>query len=183
MHALPNLLSGFRLAMVPVLGALAWAGTSPLFLAALVLSLASDAVDGFVARRTGCVSVRGAKLDSWADLATWSTLPIFAWWLWPDLMRDESRYLALAVAAFAAPTLVGLLRFGRLTSYHTWLAKLSAVLVGAAALALFGGGPAWPFHVATIVLIVEAVEEIAITATLREWRADVPTLWHAVRGR
>ena len=181
-RSIPNWISVFRLAMVPVLGALAFADEARLFVGALVASLLSDVVDGFLARNTGCVSELGAKLDSWADLALWSTLPLWAWWLWPDVMRAEAPYLALSLAAFATPTLFGLLRFRRITSYHTWLAKLSSVLIGGSALALFAGGPAWPFHLATAVLLVEAVEEIAITAILPGWRTDVPTLWHAARA-
>jgi hypothetical protein len=48
---------------------------------------------------------------------------------------------------------------------------------------LFAGGPALPFRIAACVLVLAELEEIAITATLREWRANVPTLWHARRLR
>lgn len=181
MHRLPDLLSGFRLAMVPVLGGLAFCGAPALFLAGLVAALASDVADGFLARRLDCASERGARLDSLADLLTFATLPLFAWWLWPDLLRTESAWVAAGILAFALPTFVGWLRFGRLTSYHTWLAKLSSWLVGGSALLLFAGGPAWPFHVAVVVLALEAAEELAITALLPRWRADVPTLWHALQ--
>ena len=177
---LPNALSLFRLAMVPVLGVLAWQGHAEVFLAALFCSLASDVLDGWLARRSGVTSEVGAKLDSWGDLATYATLPLFAWWLWPDLLRAEARYLACAIFAYTLPIAVGYLRFGRLTSYHTWAAKGTAVLMGAALFVLFSGGPAWPFHVAVFLLVVEAMEEIAITWVLPAWRSDVPSLWHAV---
>ena len=34
---------------------------------------------------------------------------------------------------------------------------------------------------AVVALLYEAIEEIAITMTLPEWKADVPTLWHAIQ--
>ena len=177
---LPNLLSASRLALIPLLAALAWTGRAPLFLVALAAGFASDVLDGQIARRWGLASELGAKLDSWGDLALYATLPLFAWWLWPDVLRAETPWLVVAIAAFALPTLIGLLRWGRLTSYHTYLAKLCSWLVGGSAFVLFCGGPSWPFHVATVVLVVEAVEEIAITCVLPRWRSDVPSIWHAL---
>lgn len=180
MHRLPNLLSMLRIAAVPVLGMLAWLGAAPAYLVGLVLTLATDVADGFLARRFGCQSERGAKLDSRADLLLYATLPLFAWWLFPDLLRREAGYLFVAIAAFTIPIAIGFLRFGRLTSYHTWAAKGTAVLMGVGMLSLFAGGPAWPFHLAVVGLIYEAIEEIGITFVLSEWKSDVPTLWHAI---
>jgi CDP-diacylglycerol--glycerol-3-phosphate 3-phosphatidyltransferase len=179
---LPNALSLFRIAMVPVAGACAFTGHPQLFLAALAAALGSDVLDGQLARRAGVTSELGAKLDSWADLLTYATLPVFAFWLWPDLLRQEARYLACALTAFALPIVVGLVRFGHLTSYHTIGAKLTAVVMGASLFVLFCGGPAWPFHAATFLLVAEALEEIAITCVLPRWRSNVRSLWHAVRA-
>jgi CDP-diacylglycerol--glycerol-3-phosphate 3-phosphatidyltransferase len=105
---------------------------------------------------------------------------VFVWWLFPEIVAREAGYLVVAIAAFVVPIALGWLRFGRLTSYHTWAAKGTAVLMGVGMLALFTGGPSWPFHLAVVGLLYEAIEEIAITLTLREWKADVPTLWHAI---
>jgi CDP-diacylglycerol--glycerol-3-phosphate 3-phosphatidyltransferase len=182
LETLPNALSLFRIAMVPVAGACAFTGHPQLFLAALAAALGSDVLDGQLARRAGVTSELGAKLDSWGDLATWTTLPLFAFWLWPDLLRHEARYLACALAAYALPIAVGLVRFGRSTSYHTIAAKLTAVVMGTSLFVLFCGGPAWPFHAATLLLVVGAMEEIAITCVLPRWKSDVRSLWHAVHA-
>ena len=79
------------------------------------------------------------------------------------------------------PIVLGYLKYGRLTAYHTYGAKLSAVVVGASALVLFGGGPPLPFRIATWVLVLAELEEIAITTILPEWRANVPSILHARR--
>ena len=177
----PNALSLFRIFMVPVLGVLAWQGLPLLFLGALALSLGSDVVDGWVARRQGVTSPMGARLDSWGDLATYAALPLFAWWLWPDLLRAEWRTLACALFAYTLPMVFAWARFGRLSSYHTWGAKLTAVVMGVALFVLFLGGPTWLFQVATFLLLLEAFEEIAISWVLPRLHSDVPTLWHAVQ--
>ncbi|MBW2327077.1 MAG: CDP-alcohol phosphatidyltransferase family protein, partial [Deltaproteobacteria bacterium] len=74
--SIPNLLSGFRLFAAPFLLYLAWMGHPNLFLVLLALSLLSDSIDGFVARRLNEVSELGTKLDSWGDLAIYLTVPL-----------------------------------------------------------------------------------------------------------
>lgn len=181
MDRIPNLLSTLRILAVPVLGGLAWAGAASAYLVGLVLTLFTDVADGFIARRYGCESEQGAKLDSRADLLLYATLPLFVWWLWPEIVHREAGYLIVAVAAFTIPIAVGALRFGKLTSYHTWAAKGTSVLMGVGMISLFTGGPAWPFHLAVVALLYEGIEEIAITMVLPAWKADVPTLWHAIQ--
>jgi CDP-diacylglycerol--glycerol-3-phosphate 3-phosphatidyltransferase len=181
--SLPNALSAFRLLSVPVLAGLAWAGEAGIFLAGLAAAFGSDVADGWLARRSGRCSKLGAVLDSWGDLALYAALPLCAFWLWPDRMRAEAPWLCVALAAFVLPLAVGFAKFGRLTSYHTWGAKAAGLLMGAGSLALFVGGPSWPFHLATAVLVLEAAEEIAITAVLPGWRSDVRSLRRALRIR
>jgi CDP-diacylglycerol--glycerol-3-phosphate 3-phosphatidyltransferase len=89
--------------------------------------------------------------------------------------------LRVGILAFALPTLVGLVKFGRPTSYHTRGARLSAVIMGPSLLALFAFRYAWPFRLATVIFVLAEVEEIAITAVLPEWRADVRSLAQARR--
>jgi len=178
---LPNLVSSFRLGIIPVQFWLAWNGQAGLFLILFVAQLFSDLLDGFLARRLNQSTQLGARLDSWADLATYMSLPLCAWWLWPDLIRRESPFLVAAVAGYLVPAGIGFLKFGRLTSYHTWVSKVSSVLMGPGLFFLFVGWTPWLFRFATCVFVMSVVEEIAITAVLSEWRPDVPTFWHALK--
>lgn len=177
----PNALSALRLVLAPVLLWLAWTGRPTAFLVTLSVSLFSDLVDGWLARRFGQATQLGTLLDSWGDLVTYTTVPLCAWWLWPELIRQEAAYAAAVVAAYVFPIVLGFLKYGRLTAYHTYGAKLSSLLIGPSALLLFLGGPPEPFRVATIVLVLAELEEIAITTLLPEWRANVPSLLHARR--
>ncbi|MBI3849387.1 MAG: CDP-alcohol phosphatidyltransferase family protein [Verrucomicrobia bacterium] len=183
MLTVPNLLSGVRLLLVPLLVSLAWSGNSQAFLWCLIASLVSDLADGFFARLLKQTSELGAKLDSWGDLATYLTLPVCAWWLQPEALRQEAAWLLAGLTSYVAAILLGFLKFGRLTSYHTWSGKLAAVLMGAVALMLFGAGKGWPLRVVMPIVVLTQLEEMAITASLSEWRAGLPSLWHALQIR
>jgi len=183
MGGVANIISGLRVAAMPVLLIVAWSGYAAAFLVGLALCLISDMVDGWLARHYRQTSVLGAKMDSWADLAMYAVLPPAAWWLWPDLVRQEATSVVIALASYTLPVVVGLLKFRRLTSYHTWGAKCSSVLVGAGVVLLLGWRTPWTFRIAIVVLAAAEIEEIAITLTLREWRADVPSIVHAARLR
>lgn len=183
MLTVPNLLSGFRLVLVPVLLLLAWGGLPKLFFATLAISLFTDCLDGYLARRLNQGTELGAKLDSWADVATWLAAPLCAWWLRPEVLRQEALWLVTGIGAYLVSILVGYVRFRRLISYHTWLAKALAIALGAAAIVLFAGGPGWMLRLIMPVVMLSAVEEIAMTLVLPAWRTNVPSLWHALKVR
>jgi phosphatidylglycerophosphate synthase len=180
---LPNLLSFSRICLIPAILALACFGYPRLVLLCFVLCLLLDFADGFFARWLNLASDLGAKLDTWADFAMFNALAVCAWWLWPDVVRREAPFVLIALASYILPVAVGLWKFKRLTSYHTWIGKLSVVLMGGTPLLLFAGGPAWPLKVAIIILIAAELEEIAITAVLPQLRANVPSFWHALQVR
>jgi len=179
----PNALSLLRLALAPVLLVLAWQQEHSVFLAALIISLVTDIADGKIARWLGQTSELGARLDSWADFATYMSVPLCAHWLRPQLVISEAPWFWAVLASYALPVAVGFFRFGALTSYHTRGAVIAAYLLGGAAVVLFADGPLWPLRVAVVVLVVAELEEIAITLTLRRPVTNVRTLGHARRLR
>ncbi len=178
---LAHVLSGLRLANTPFLLYFSWTNRPTLFLLLLAISLLSDMVDGWIARKSDQASLLGAKLDSWGDFATYLTVPLCAWWLWPDLLRQEAPFVLVVVVSYLLPVTVGFLKYGRLTSYHTWGAKISAVLIGGSGFLMLAGGPVWPFEWVVPILALAALEEIALTVLFPKWRSNVPTFWHGLR--
>jgi len=181
MFNLPNTLSLSRIVAAPLLLYLAWINRPRLFLFLLVCSLMTDVLDGFFARKRKQETGLGAKLDSWGDFATYMTLLICAWWLWPNLIRQEAPFVITVIASYTIPILFGFLRYHWLTSYHTWGAKFTSVLIIIGALLLVIFRMVWPFRTAAIVLALSAVEEMAITITLAKWQSNVPSVWHAIQ--
>ena len=169
------------MACVPVLAILTWTNRPFAFLALLGLSLASDAADGFIARRLNQVTSLGAQLDSFADLMTYVAVPILALFLWPQIIRREAPLVIPVFLSCILPVILGYIKFGRLPAYHTIGAKLSAVLMGGSTLLLLGWDISWPFRSAAPLLFLAAFEEMIITSILPRWHPNVPSLWHAIR--
>jgi len=182
-HALtvPNLLSILRILIAPLLLVSAATGRAGLFVFLFILSLLSDALDGFLARRLNQVSGLGAQLDSWGDLATYLAALAGVWLLWPALIRREQTFILLGLGGFLFPILLGFCKFGRLTSYHTRAARLAAVLLGVATPLLLVGGPPYLFRLAILLFLLAELEEVAITLRLKHWRANIPSFWHCCR--
>ena len=179
----PNLLSAFRVVCAPVLLAFAWNGATVSFLTLFGLGLASDVLDGALARWLGQESDFGARLDQWADFALWVSFPLGAWWLWPEVVRREALYVILAILCLLLPTAIAYAKYRAVPGYHTWSAKLASVLMGIGVPLLLIFDLAWPFRLAALFLLVCAVDEIVITYLLPECRRDVPSLFHAARIR
>jgi phosphatidylglycerophosphate synthase len=181
---IPNLLSLLRLACAPVMLAVAWVGGSRIvFLALLGVMLLTDALDGFLARRWGAESDLGRRLDSWGDYAGTSVTVLGIWRLWPAVMCEEWPWFAVTVAGCFAIVAYGLIRWGRVLGYHTWLAKGMAIVLPPTVLVLLAGGPAWPFHLAVSLLVLCGLEEFAIAMILPGYSGQMPSIWHAWRRR
>ena len=180
---LANRLTASRLLAGPLLvwaAAYGWRGP---FLVVLALALLSDAVDGWLARRRNEASELGARLDSWADLSLAVCGVGGGVWLFGDVVRGEAAFIGLFVASWLLPIFVAWIKYRRLPSYHSRLAKLAAVVAGPGAVVLLAGGSPWLFRVAALLTAIEAGEEIAMTAVLRSWHANVPGLRQALALR
>lgn len=181
MHNLPNWITSFRFVAAPVLLWFAWYDYPRVFLSLLAASFLTDAIDGHIARRYRLESIFGAKLDSWADVIIYLTIPIAAWWLWPEIIQHEAPYVIVVIISYTLPALGGMIKFGVFTSYHTWGVKLAAAFMATASILLFAGGPAWPFRIAAVACVLAAVEEIVITLILPERRSNVRSFWHVLK--
>jgi CDP-diacylglycerol--glycerol-3-phosphate 3-phosphatidyltransferase len=179
----PNALSAFRIACVPLLLLLAWHGALALFLMLFALGLASDVLDGVLARRLGQVTDFGARLDQWGDFALWLSLPLAAWWLWPDTIRREATYVVLALVSMLLPTAIAYVKYRAVPGYHTWSVKIGSVAMGVSAALLLLFDIAWPFRVAALFQVWCAIDELGITCLLAECHHDVPSVFHALRLR
>ena len=180
---LPNMLSVLRLCLGPVLIAIAWLGEATIFIIVLIFAFVLDLVDGPIARMSGHVTEAGSRMDSYADFSVYIAFLAGAVWLWPEIVRRELLFLALVAASIVLPALAGLVKFHQATSYHTRLVKFAALCMAPAAIVLFIGGPAWPFHIATIVCALAGLEEIIMTLLLAEPHSNVPGLAQALKLR
>lgn len=181
--SLPNLLSAARILLMPTALTAALADSKPWFVVLLAVALATDAIDGFIARWLQAESDFGRKLDSAADYLTLLLGLAGIALLWPDIMHRELPWVAAGLTMFFAVIVFGFLRLGRAPCYHTWLAKVAAVSCALSLVPLLGEWTATPFHVAMVLQVIGGLEELAI-ALLVPWHVgEVPTAWHALRIR
>jgi len=180
---LPNAISTLRILMVPLLALLAFDGWGHAFTILLSASLLMDFLDGYLARRLNQRTPLGAQLDSWGDFLTVLVYPGAAMWLQPVLLKQNALWVTVATLAYFSPIAFGFVKYGRLTSYHTRLMTVSAYLMGGAVVAFFAGWSDLPLRLACIVLVVAEAEELAISATLPVWQANVRDLRHALALR
>jgi phosphatidylglycerophosphate synthase len=167
--------------MAPLMLVAAAMGAPRAFTALYAASLLSDATDGFMARRLHAETPLGATLDSRGDLAVALCLPIGAFLLWPEMMRDLIPYIVAALAAYLAPVVAGTFRYGRLPCFHTWGAKTLAILVGLALLVMFVTQNSLWFRLCVPLVVLESLEELIMIAILPKWTPNVRSLWHAIR--
>lgn len=149
-----------------------------LFFVLFGLMLLSDVLDGLIARMLDQCSEEGARLDSYGDILTYLSTPLAAWWLWPELLKEEFYYVIAAIIIFILPAFFALLKFGKLASYHTRITKISAVLMSAGVVMLLGFEKPFLFHVAIYFLVLEMLENIAITLILSKPKSNVTSLWY-----
>lgn len=182
-YNLPNFVSLIRLLMVPVLLWLAMQQQPEWFLIALVFTVFTDVLDGFLARILNQITTIGSHLDSWGDFFVYSVMAVSAWLLWPEIVKREAAYFLLIIISFTLPVMVGLLKFKTLTSYHTWSVKLAVGITIVAYILLFSGYMSWPFKFAALACSYAAIEEILISIIMKHEQVDVRTVWHAIRIR
>lgn len=173
---LPNLLTGMRVLLCPIMLYLGWQGRADIFIMLLIVSFLLDAIDGPLARWLGQVSELGPRLDSTADFALYVTLAVAAWWLWPAIYQHELFYIGLVLASVVLPPALGLLKFGRLVTYHSWLTKTAVVVTAPAVILLFLSVSAWPFRIAAFICLLAAIENIAVTLLSKTPPADIRTV-------
>jgi phosphatidylglycerophosphate synthase len=176
-----NVITIGRIGLVPVMLLLAWLGHDRAFLGCLIAALLLDIADGQIARRFNLATPLGAKLDSWADFATYCSVPFAAYWLLPGVVATQKPAVYLTIASYLLPVAIGFIKFRSLTSYHTFLARVSAYLMGLAAVVLFAHGPVLLFQIAVGILVLAELEEIAITLVLPNARSNVTSLPHVLR--
>jgi CDP-diacylglycerol--glycerol-3-phosphate 3-phosphatidyltransferase len=179
----PNVLCAIRLVGSPFLLLLAWAELAAWCLALFVVLLLTDWLDGKLARLLRQQTAFGTRLDSFADATFYGCTLIATGLLRWDILVAEWLWIGAAVASYLVTLTAGLLKFGRVPSYHTRLAKTSWLLVGIGFVAILADyWPAWPLRVAAAGVLLTNLEATAITVVLSRPRLNVLSLYHAIRA-
>ncbi|MDE2275704.1 MAG: CDP-alcohol phosphatidyltransferase family protein [Burkholderiales bacterium] len=181
----PLALTVLRALLGPVVLLQACAGPAPgLFGACLIAAFLSDVFDGIVARRLGIATAGLRRLDSLADTVFYVAATAAVWRLHPEVIRHHAGALLVLLALELARYAFDLRKFGREAAYHMVSSKAwgIALFAGFYSVLVFGqDGVA--VGLAIGLGIVADLEGLAISAVLPSWRADVPSIVHALRIR
>jgi phosphatidylglycerophosphate synthase len=178
-----NLITLYRTIMFPVLMVLIFTNQFHIFRWLLIVSFLTDAVDGHLARKHKVTSILGAKLDSIGDdltiLAAVSGLFVAR----PEFIQEQLFLILIGLGLFILQIIFSIIRYGKISSFHTYLAKLAAILQGffLCSMFLFSEPAYWLFYLAMFVTVLELIEEIAIVAVMKKWQTDVKSLYWVIR--
>lgn len=180
-----NAITVYRIIAAPALILLVLYHRLDIFRWLLPVSFFTDAIDGFLSRRYKVASIAGSKLDSIGDdltiLASIAGTIVFK----PALIRQEIVLSAILIGLFLLQVGLAMLRYRRMTSFHTYMAKMAMVFQGVFFILLFflPDTPYGLFHVAAAVTIIDLLEEIILVLILPAWQANVRGIYWVIRNK
>lgn len=145
----------------------------------LAISFFTDLIDGILARKFRIASVFGSKLDSMADDLTVVAAIIGVFVLKPQFIYDNRVIFIILFALFLFQTVFALIKYRKISSFHTYLAKVAAILQGTfLVLLFFFPEPLYfLFYAAAIVTALDLIEEIILVMIIPKWEANVKGLY------
>ena len=175
----------YRVITAPLLLALIIFKQLDVFKWLLACSFFTDSIDGFLARKYKVTSVFGAKLDSIGDdltvLAGLVGIVVFK----PEFLKRELVLIIFLLALFAAQVIYALVKYGKITTFHTYAAKLSAILQGTFLILLFFlPEPLYIlFYLAAITTTYDLIEEIILVFVLPKPIENVKGLYWVMKAK
>lgn len=169
-----NRITLYRLLAFLVILYFALTGKEMLFVLFFVISLLTDIVDGFIARRLKIDTETGARLDSMADNLTYilAFTGIFVF-KWEDFRPHLASFLVF-ITFLVSTVILSLVKFKRFPSFHLYSTKIGGYIEGIFFITLFTVGFITPFYYFMIFWgILAAIEHIAIQLVIPDMRSNV----------
>lgn len=174
----------YRIFAAPFLLILILNGRLDVFKWLLGLSFFTDLIDGYLARKYQVTSMLGARLDSIGDDLTVLVAMIALLVTQPAFIKQQIVIFIILLALFLIQAIYAFIRYGKFTSFHTYLAKASALLQGLFFLAFFflDRPNMVLFYIAAIVTMLELIEETILVGMVKEWQTNVHGVWWWLKG-
>jgi CDP-diacylglycerol--glycerol-3-phosphate 3-phosphatidyltransferase len=168
----------------PLLIILLYLGNREVFIWFLLISYCTDAIDGFIARKLQITSARGSQLDSFGDQITFILGLIGILVFEFDFTQKNYVLILVSFSPYVLQMLIAFIKYGKATAFHTYLAKLSAIVQSVFILWLLFFEPIyWLFYVMIILGILETIEEITLIFMYDNWVAGVKGIYWALKDK
>ena len=176
--------SFYRVAAIPLLLSLLWLGNRELFTWFLLISYSTDAIDGYLARKLKITSIRGSQLDSIGDQLTFTMGLIGLLIFETAFIVTNLVLICIVFVPYLLQMAIAFLKYGKATAFHTYLAKLSAVVQAVFIIWLLFFGPLyWLFYFMIVLGLIETLEEITLIFMYDAWVADVKGIFFALKDK
>ncbi len=181
---IPNLLSGYRLLIFPVLLFLILKRVEVAFAWLICINLITDILDGIIARRFNLQTSFGAKLDSAADVTTYAAA-IYGVYVfkWVEIEPFKALFFGF-VGLYTFSMVVGLIKFKQLPSLHLYSFKIMGYFHGIFLFILFVFGFVKVlFFVALGWGIWACFEEILVLLVLKKMKNNAKGLFWVLKDK
>ena len=176
--------SFYRILAAPFLFVLIWFDLQLVFTWFLLVSYVTDALDGYLARKLKITSPRGSQLDSMGDQITLTVGLIGLFYFETQFIKTNLVLIIIAFVPYILQMLLAYFKYGKATAFHTYLAKLSALLQSLFILwSLFFSPEYILFYVMIVVGLLETFEEITLIFMYDNWVSDVKGVYWALRDK
>jgi cardiolipin synthase len=180
-----NGITMYRVVTAPLLLVLLFTHHYDLFKWLLAISFFTDFIDGYLARKYKVSSIFGTRLDSIGDDLTIVVAMIGFFVMNPDFIKQQIILFILIFLLFIVQTIFAVSRYGKITSFHTYLAKIAAILQGVFLLLFFFTGKPniFLFYAAAIITMLELIEETILVYLLPQWKTNVKGLYPVLKNK
>lgn len=177
-------ISFYRIFAAPFLLLLIWLDLHLFFTWLLLLSYSTDAIDGYLARKLKITSPRGSQLDSFGDQVTLIVGLIGLFYFETNFIKTNLVLILIAFIPYILQMGIAYFKYGKATAFHTYLAKLSAMLQSLFILwSLFFNPEYVLFYIMIIIGLLETFEEITLIFMYDNWASDVKGIYWAMRDK
>ena len=176
--------SFYRIFAAPFLLGLIWFDERLIFAILLLISYSTDAIDGYLARKLEITSPRGSQLDSFGDQVTLIVGLIGLFIFEKEFIKTNIILILVAFVPYIIQMILAYAKYGKATAFHTYLAKLSAILQSIFILwALFFSPNYTLFYIMIIIGLLETFEEVTLIFMYEVWASDVKGIYWAMRDK
>jgi len=181
---IPNAISFYRLAVSPVILALAIMNHEKWFVILLCLSLISDILDGNIARYFNLRTHFGAALDNLADMCTYALALLgifqFRW----NAIEPHAWALYLFLTVFVLSYIIAFIRFGKIPGLHLYSAVTAGYIQGIFFFILFVWGfYPWIYYLAVGWGTIAYIEKVLVLLRLDDIKFDVKGLYWLLKSQ
>jgi phosphatidylglycerophosphate synthase len=175
----------YRTIAAPFLLVLLFTKQYDIFKWLLAVSFFTDLVDGYLARKFKVTSILGTKLDSIGDDLTVLVGLVALFVLKFTFIKQHIIIFIILLVLFLLQTTYAFIRYKKMTNFHTYLAKIAAILQGIfLILVFFTEEPILIlFYAATIITMLELAEEIILVNLLPQWQANVKGVYWVLKNK